>query len=135
MLVYVDDMIVTGSSSSVIQHIINQLHSSFAIKQLGTLDYFLGIRVKKLQDGSLLLTQTKYLRDLLERAKMSEAKAISSPMVGGSKLSKEGADYFSDASLYRSIVGALQYATITRPEISYSVNKVCQFMAHPLESH
>lgn len=66
---------------------------------------------------------------------MAEAKPISSPMVGGSKLSKEGADYFSDASLYWSMVGALQYAKITRLEISYSVNKVCQFMAQHLELH
>lgn len=56
-------------------------------------------------------------------------------MVSSSKLSKEGADYFEDPTLYRSVVGALQYATITRPELSFAVNKVCQFMAKPLESH
>lgn len=100
-----------------------------------TLDYFLGIEVKRVPNGSLLLTQSKYITDLLERAKMTEAKGISSPMIGGCKLSKEGADYFSDAKLHRSVVGALQYATITRPEISYAVNKVCQFMSRPLETH
>lgn len=66
---------------------------------------------------------------------MAEAKAISSPMVGGNKLPKEGADYFSDSSLYRFTMGALQYATIMRPEISFSVKKVCQFRALPLDSH
>lgn len=60
MLVYVDDIIVTGNSSSLIQHIISQLHSNFALKQLGELDYFLGIQVHKASNG-LLLTQTKYL--------------------------------------------------------------------------
>lgn len=133
MLVYVDDIIVTGNSAQLIQQLINRLHSNFALKQIGALDYFLGIQVHKVPTG-LLLNQTKYLKDLLERAKMAEAKPISSPVVGGCKLSKEGADFFPDASLYRLIVGALQYATITRPEISYAVNKVCQFMAQPLES-
>ncbi|PNX69458.1 putative copia-type protein, partial [Trifolium pratense] len=56
-------------------------------------------------------------------------------MVNTCRLSKFGTDTMQDASLYRSTVGALQYATLTRPDIAYSVNKVCQFMPHPLESH
>nr|KYP45979.1 hypothetical protein KK1_032476 [Cajanus cajan] len=66
---------------------------------------------------------------------MEASKPISSPMVSGCKLSKIGSEKFLDASLYRSVVGALHYATITRPEISFSVNKVCQFMSQPLEQH
>ena len=66
---------------------------------------------------------------------MDEANSISSPMVGGCKLTKLGYESFSDPTLYRSIVGALQYATITQPEISFSVNKVCQFMSDPTEQH
>ena len=66
---------------------------------------------------------------------MAEAQPISSPMVSGCKLTKTGADIFSDPTLYRSVVGALQYSTITRPELSFAVNKVCQFMANPLETH
>jgi len=66
---------------------------------------------------------------------MVEAQSVPSPMITSSKLSKSGSDVFSDPTLYRSVVGALQYATFTRPEISYVVNKVCQFMSKPLESH
>lgn len=66
---------------------------------------------------------------------MDEANPISSPMVGGCKLTKLGFEDFSDPTLYRSIVGVLQYATITRPEISFSVNKACQFMSKPSEQH
>jgi len=66
---------------------------------------------------------------------MIDAKGISTPLPGGLKLSKLGSDYMDDRSLYRSIVGALQYITITRPEIGYSVNKACQFMARPLMDH
>ena len=56
-------------------------------------------------------------------------------MVSALKFSKHGSDQLSDPTHYRSIVGALQYATVPRLEISYSVNKACQFMAQPLESH
>lgn len=66
---------------------------------------------------------------------MTEARPISTPMVSNSKLIKFGPDSMEDQHLYRSIVGALQYVTLTRPEISYSVNKVCQFMSNPLLSH
>jgi len=66
---------------------------------------------------------------------MLESNSISTPMQSGIKLTKIGSDTFSDPSLFRSVVGALQYATITRPEISFAVNKVCQFMSNPLDSH
>ena len=66
---------------------------------------------------------------------MAEAHSISTPMVTNCKLSKHGADLFHDSTLYRSVVGALQYANLTRPEISDAVNKVCQYMANPLDSH
>lgn len=65
---------------------------------------------------------------------MAEAKPISSPALPGSRL-LAGGDPFRDQHLYRSVVGALQYATITRPEITYAVNRVCQFMHNPTEAH
>ena len=66
---------------------------------------------------------------------MAEAHSISSPMVSNCNLSKHSVDAFHDPFLYRSIVSALQYATLTRPEISFVVNKVCQFMTAALDSH
>jgi len=66
---------------------------------------------------------------------MDEANPISSPMVGGFKLTKSGYEPLPDPTLDRFIVGALQYATITRPEISFTVNKVCQYMSDPTEQH
>lgn len=66
---------------------------------------------------------------------MAETHAISSSMVSNCELYKHGVDVFSDPTLYISIVGALQYATFTGPEITFAVNKVCQFMANSLDSH
>nr|KYP33002.1 hypothetical protein KK1_046198 [Cajanus cajan]KYP33004.1 hypothetical protein KK1_046200 [Cajanus cajan] len=108
ILVYVDDIIITGNNSIILHTLVSQLHSIFSLKDLGNLDFFLGIEVKSQPDGSLILTQSKYI-----------------PMISGSKLSKAGSEDFLDASFYRSVVSALQYATITRLEISFFVNKVC----------
>ena len=108
LLVYVDDIIFTDSSSSLIQQITTQLHFAFSLKQLGQLDYFLGIEIKYLLDRSLLMTQSKYIRDLIHRTLMAEAHSISSPMVSNCKLSRHGADIIHDPTLYKSVVGALQ---------------------------
>lgn len=135
ILVYVDDILITGSSAREVQSLIQGLNQIFALKDLGDLSYFLGIEVQRLSNESLHLSHVKYIKDLLAKAKMQEAMGISTPMVSGAKLSKHGDDVFGDPKLYRSIVGALRYATITRPEISFSVNKVCQYMHLPLETH
>lgn len=135
LLVYVDDIIITGRSNYLIQSLVHHLNSNFSLKQLGQLDYFLGIEVHHTPTGSVLLTQSKYICDLLHKTDMAEAKPISSPMVTNLRLSKNGDDLLSDPTMYRSVVGALQYPTITRPEISFAANKVCQFMSKPLESH
>jgi hypothetical protein len=73
--------------------------------------------------------------DLLHKTNMQCANSIATPMGGGEKLYPFGSNLFSDPQLYRQVVGALQYVTITRPELSYAVNRVCQFMHQPLESH
>lgn len=66
---------------------------------------------------------------------MFDANAINTPMISGSVPYAFGGELFSDARLYRQIVGALQYVTITRPNLSYNVNKVCQFMHSPMLLH
>lgn len=114
---------------------IQQLNATFALKELGDLDYFLGIEVKKTIASSLILSQAKYIHELLARANMSDANQIATPMINNIKLSKFGTNSLLDIFLYISIIGGLQYATLTRPDIAYNVNKVCQFMSHPLESH
>lgn len=135
VLVYVDDIIITGNSATFITNLIHQLNSDFSLKQLGKLDYFLGIEVTHLPNGSLHLSQTKYLTDLLSKTNMLNSNGMPTPMVSTSKLSKIGSNVVSDPTQFRSVVGALQYATLTRPEISFAVNKVCQFLSNPLEEH
>ena len=107
VLVYVDDIIITGNSTSFITSLIKLLNDKFSLKQLGQLDYFLGIQVSHLPNGSILLSQTKYLTDLLSKVNMLNANAMPTPMASTSKLSKVGSIPVEDPTQFRSVVGAL----------------------------
>jgi len=136
MLVYVDDIILVSSDHSAVPMLLKDLNMDFALKDLGELHYFLGIEVNKIQNG-ILLTQEKYVNDVLQRVGMKDCKPVSTPLSSSEKLSLHEGSLLgsSDATNYRSVVGALQYLTPTRPDISYSVNKVCQFLHAPTTSH
>jgi hypothetical protein len=97
---------------------------------------FLGIEVTKIKDG-ILLSQSKYAMDILQRAGMSKCKAISTPLSSSEKLCAQGGDALglADATAYRSVVGGLQYFTLTRPDLAFSVNKVCQYLHAPDTLH
>ena len=123
LLVYVDDIIITRNNSLVISTLIFLLNKKFSLKDFGTLHYFLGIEVQHTENGGMLLSQEKYLTDILRKTKMVTTKAFSTPMVRGLILSAYQGEPIPYPKLYRSIVGALQYATITILEIFYNVNK------------
>ena len=127
ILIYVDDIIVTGSNSMLVHQVVSSLHSQFAFKDLGILNYFLGVEVCW-QGSSLHISQTKYIQDLFTRAGLVDFKPIATPMTTSHTLSASKGSLLADPSQYRNIVEALQYCTITRPDISFSINKLCQFM-------
>jgi hypothetical protein len=105
-------------------------------KDLGDLHYFLRIEVNKTRDG-LILTQAKYATDLLKRTGMANCKPISTPLCTSEKLSlHEGSPLgLKDATQYRSLVGVVQYLTLTRLDIAFPVNKICQFLHAPTTTH
>ena len=135
LLIYVDDLIGAGSSAECISELISKLNALFALKDIGNLHYFLGIEVKQTAAGGLLLSQAKYVQDLLKKANMQGCNSCSTPIPSSLKLSANGSAIFEDPVLYRSVVGSLQYITVTKPELAYYVNHVCQFMEQPLEEH
>jgi hypothetical protein len=106
----------------------------FPIKDLGELSYFLGVEALRNQAG-LHLRQTKYITDLLNSTYMLGARPLRCPSSSGSKLPSIAGELLENPTEYRRVVGALQYCTITRPDISYSVNQLCQFMHFPRELH
>lgn len=136
VLIYVDDIIVTSSSQQAISTLLKDLSSTFALKDLGDLHFFLGIEVKKINDG-IVLTQEKYAFDLLTKVGMKDCKPAPTPLSSTEKLSAHDGEPLGpkDSTRYRSIVGALQYLTITRPDISFSVNKICQYLHAPTTVH
>jgi hypothetical protein len=100
------------------------------------LHYFLGIEVSRICDG-IVLTQEQYANDVLTRVGMTQCKLVTSPLSTSEKLSLHEGTALGpkDATNYRSVVGALQYLTLTRPDISFAVNKVCQFLHAPTTVH
>ncbi|XP_031275019.1 uncharacterized protein LOC116133454 [Pistacia vera] len=133
LLLYVDDIILTGSSDKLINQFIVVLHTEFAIKDLGALHYFLGIEVSHVSNG-LVLHQSKYAIDLLNHALMRDCKPVHTPMTQKFKTITDSTT-LCDTHNYRSLVGALQYLTLTRPDISFSVNYVSQFTHAPTQDH
>lgn len=134
VLIYVDDIIITCTDLSKINAIISNLQAEFKMKDLGSLSYFLGIHVLRNNQG-LHLNQPKYVLDLLHRVDMIGAKPYAAPCTSGKILTKFDGDPLPDPSLYRHIVGALQYCTLTRPDIAYFVNQLCQFLHCPTTTH
>lgn len=112
-----------------------ELKKDFALKDLGELHYFLGMELNKVHDG-IVLMQDKYVSHLLKKVNMASCKPVNTPLSTSEKLSAfEGVPIGpKDATIYRSIVGALQYLTLTRSDISFAVNKVCQFL-HALQKY
>lgn len=106
----------------------------FSVKDLGSLHYFLGVEVIPHSKG-LFLSQRKYILELLEREKLVEPKPVQTPMASSTMLSLYHGDPILNISEYRSVVGGLQYLALTRPDVSFTVNKVSQFMHQPTIEH
>jgi hypothetical protein len=136
LLVYVDDIVVVSSSSQAVTTLLQDLGNEFALKDLGALRYFLGIEVSQLKDG-ILLSQEKYTQEIIHKLGMQKCKPSSTPLYTSEKLSVREGEPLSqeEATKYRSAVGALQYVTLTRPDVAFSVNKVCQFLHTPTSAH
>ncbi|CAA7024026.1 unnamed protein product [Microthlaspi erraticum] len=133
LLVYVDDIVVTGNDPAAIEATIKNLATRFSLKDMGALSYFLGIEVIRTKQG-LHLNQRKYILDLLHRMHMSDAKPIATPMATNPKLVLSGEKH-NNPTEYRQLVGSLQYLAFTRPDIAYAVNKLSQFMHSPTTDH
>ncbi|XP_058217151.1 uncharacterized mitochondrial protein AtMg00810-like [Rhododendron vialii] len=133
VLVYVDDILITGNNDVFISKLIDLLSIRFVMKDLGQLSYFLGIEIHR-HGKNLILCQSKYASDLLVKAGMQDCKPSLSP-TSAKPLLLDPDLPFPDQSWFRTIVGSLQYLTLTRPEISFSVNLACQHMHAPKQSH
>eukprot|EP00253_Pinus_taeda_P031088 PITA_31088 len=134
LVLYVDDLILTGSDPNLINHLKSSLNKKFEMTDLGHLHYFLGLQVLQSKEG-IFLSQSKYACDLLCFVHMEDCKPAPSPFQSGVKLSVSCTSPEVDATLYRQLVGKLLYLTHTRPDLSFAVGLVARFMENPRESH
>ncbi|KAM3380920.1 hypothetical protein P3S68_006493 [Capsicum galapagoense] len=131
---YVDDVLITGTDAHEISALKRFLNDTFKIKDLGKLHYFLGLEVIHTKDGALI-SQKKFLSDLLKEFNCTQYSHLSSPLDPNVKLkAKEGAP-LSDPVYYRKLVGKLNFLTTTRMDIAYGVQHLSQFMQDPREPH
>ncbi|XP_048421214.1 uncharacterized mitochondrial protein AtMg00810-like [Pyrus x bretschneideri] len=119
--------------SQMINDVIMELTKKFEMKDLGQLDYFLGLQIT-CQSGGLFVSQSKYIKDLLNEVDLQDSKLCPTPCLPYHRLIKDNGTPYHNLEQYRSIVGALQYLTFTRPNIAFSVNQCCQFMHNPMNS-
>jgi len=133
VVVYMDDIVVTGNNSADIQALKAFLHEKFKIKDLGELHYFLGMELLKVPNG-LIMTQKKFTMDLLKDFQCDTLTPTSYPLVPFSKASFTE-DAPADATAYRKLVGKLNYLTNTRPDLTFSVQYLSQFHQTPSTAH
>ena len=134
LLVYVDDLILKGYNATKVNHFISILTQRFSIKDLGLLTYFLGVEVVPNKQG-LLLSQRRYIIDLLTQTKMQDAKTVLTPIPTSPTLMLNSSSSLSDPTEYHQVVGSLQYLLIIRPDIAFAVNKLSQYMHCPITEH
>ena len=134
VVVYVDDLIITGSSPHLIHGIKEDLCRTFDMTDLGLLHYCLGIEVWH-TENHIFLSQSKYAKNLVDRFRMEDCKPATTPMEPGLKLSAQSSSLPVHETLFRQLVGSLIYLTATRPDISFAVSYISRFMSAPKIDH
>ena len=134
LLLYVDDMIITGDDHSSISDFKQLLYQHFEMKDLGHLSYFLGLEICSNSTG-YYLSQAKYASDLLSRAVLIDTKVVFTPLEMNARLTPLDDTPLSDATLYRQLVGSLIYLTVTSPDIAHAFHLVSQFLVFFHSTH
>jgi hypothetical protein len=130
LLLYVDDIVLTASSATLLQHIIFALKRKFTMKDLDPLHYFLEVSVQHQADG-LFLTQHQFALNVLDRDGMGDCKLVSMLVDTHAKVSATSEPHVADPTQFKSLVGALQYLTFIRPDIAYTVQQICLHILDP----
>ena len=131
---YVDDLIYTGNSVTMLERFKKSMMNEFSMTDLGGMKYFLGVEVIQGEQG-IFINQQKYAEEILERYGMESCNSVRNPIVPGHKLTRPGAGENVDPTTFKQLVGSLRYLIVTRPDLIYSVNLVSRYMEQPNEQH
>ncbi|GJZ60536.1 retrovirus-related pol polyprotein from transposon TNT 1-94 [Tanacetum coccineum] len=132
--IYVDDLIITGTTLALIEKFKTSMKSEFEMSDMGEMRYFLGVEVNQGEDG-IHINQQKYAREILQRFNLEYCNSVKNPIVPGCTLVKNNQSGFVDATLYKQMVGCVMYLAITRPDIMFVVAQLCRHMDAPTEQH
>ncbi|XP_065622423.1 uncharacterized mitochondrial protein AtMg00810-like [Quercus suber] len=127
-------MIITGNDAACVVNLKQVLDQKFGIKDLGSLKYFLRLEIARGAKG-ISINQRKYALDVLKEAGVLGCKPVKTPMEQQLKLSKSDGEVLKDAGQYRRLIGKLMYLTLSRPDITYVVHRLSQFLAQPRVPH
>ncbi|RVW92976.1 Retrovirus-related Pol polyprotein from transposon RE1 [Vitis vinifera] len=132
LIVYVDDIILTGDDTGEVERLKKVLATEFKVKDLGQMRYFLGMEVARSRKG-ISISQRKYVLDLLTETDMLGCKPSNTPIKARNKMESDGKPV--DRERYQRLVGRLIYLSHTRPNIAFAISVVSQYMHSLKESH
>jgi hypothetical protein len=132
--IYVDDIIFGSTNESFCEEFGKMMSNEFEMSMIGELSFFLGLQIKQLKDG-IFVSQSKYLKDMLKKFGLENAKSIKTPMATNGHLDLDEGGTIVDQKLFRSIIGILLYIIASRPDVMFSVCMCARFQASPREVH
>lgn len=134
LLVYVDDLLISGISDDLIHELKKSLHTSFTIKDLGQEKIFLGLEIDRSPLG-ICVSRKKYIYDIISDTGMLQAKVVHSPLPPELQLQEDEGELLEDASQYRRLTGRLLYLNFTRPDLMFAVHHLSQYVHQPCKPH
>jgi hypothetical protein len=128
--IYVDDIIFGSTNQEFCEEFGEMMASELEISMIGELSFFLGLQIKQLNNGTFV-SQGKYIKDMIKKFGMDEAKSIHTPMGNNGHLDLDTSGDMVNQKLYQSMIGSLLYVTASRPDVMFSVCMCARFQASP----